>query len=121
MRHWIDKFRYAGRGLLSGMHRQSSFAVHFVVSVLVVGGASVLRCELWQWCVLGLCIALVVGLEYMNSAVERLAKGLCKEHNPDIGAALDISSAAVLFASLVAALIGSAIFINQAWCLFATN
>ncbi len=85
---------------------------------LIVCLATALRCELWQWCVLALCVGLVIGLEYMNSAVERLAKGLCSEQNEDVGAALDISSAAVLFASLLAAVVGVTIFATQLWRMF---
>ncbi len=103
------------------MHRQSSFAVHFFVATLVIAFAIALRCEFWQWCALALCIGLVIGLEYMNSAVERLAKGLCSEHNTDVGAALDISSAAVLFAALIAAIVGCAIFATQLWHLLGAS
>ena len=113
MQHWINKFRCAGRGLLLGMHGQSSFTVHFVVAAAVIVAAILLRCELWQWCVLLLCIGMVLGLEYVNSAIERLAKGLCKTHNEEVGAALDIASAAVLVVSIVSVVIGAVIFISQ--------
>jgi diacylglycerol kinase len=113
VQHWINKFRCAGRGLLLGVHGQSSFIVHFVVAAAVIVAAIGLRCELWQWCVLLLCIGLVKGLEYVNSAIERIAKGLCTTHNEDVGAALDIASAAVLTVSIVSVLIGALIFISQ--------
>lgn len=115
MQPWIDKFRCAGRGLRTGMYRQSSFAAHFTIAISVFCFAIALRCEFWQWCVLALCIGFVLAFEYMNSAVERLAKGLCSEENADVGAALDISSAAVLVASIVASLIGGAIFASKLW------
>jgi diacylglycerol kinase len=113
VQHWINKFRCAGRGLLLGVRGQSSFAVHFAVAAAVIVAAILLRCELWQWCTLLLCIALVLGLEYINSAIERLAKGLCTSHNEEVGAALDIASAAVLVVSLVSVVIGALIFVIQ--------
>lgn len=113
MQHWITKFRCAGRGLILGMRGQSSFAVHLAAAALVALTAALLRCELWQWCALLICIALVFGIEYANSAIERLAKGLCTSHNDDVGAALDIASAAVLVVSLIAVVIGGLIFISQ--------
>jgi diacylglycerol kinase len=121
VQHLINKFRCAGRGLLLGVRGQSSFAVHFSITVAVLIFATLLRCELWQWCTLLLCIALVLGLEYVNSAIERLAKGLCATQNEDVGAALDIASAAVLVASIIAAVIGGLIFVTQflrMWNLF---
>ncbi len=113
MQHWINKFRCAGRGLLLGTRGQSSFAVHFAIAAMVVLLAFLLRCELWQWCILLLCIALVLATEYVNSAIERFAKGLCTTHNEDVGAALDIASAAVLTASIIAVVIGGLIFLSQ--------
>jgi diacylglycerol kinase len=113
LRHWVRKFRCAGMGIKSGARGQSSFVVHFSVSLLVLIFATILRCEVWQWCVLLLCIALVISLEYMNSALEHLAKGLCRDHNEDVGAALDMASAAVLVASIASVLIGVLVIGNQ--------
>lgn len=122
VQHWITKFRCAGRGLMLGTQGQSSFAFHFAITAIVLFLAALLRCELWQWCVLLICIALVLGLEYANSAIERLAKGLCSTHNEDVGAALDIASAAVLVVSIIAVVIGGLIFcaqFMQLWSRFA--
>ena len=113
MQHWINKFRCAGRGLILGVRGQSSFAAHYVFGGAVIVFAALLRCELWQWSSLLLCIALVLGLEYVNSAIERLAKGLCANQNEDVGAALDIASGAVLIASIIAVVIGVVIFGTQ--------
>ncbi len=115
--HWKRKFANAFRGIYLGMNGQSSFCVHVPIAMGVMLLAFVLRCAAWQWCVLMMCIALVVSLELLNSSIESLAKGLCQEHNEHVGRALDIASGAVLVASLFAALIGLSIFALQivAW------
>ncbi|MCA9127429.1 MAG: diacylglycerol kinase [Planctomycetales bacterium] len=106
MQHWIAKFQNAFRGLYFGVRGQSSFAVHLPVAFAVLGLAMWMDCSWWQLCVIGLCIGLVLALELVNSAIETLAKALCQEHNELVGRALDMASAAVLLASLVAAAIG---------------
>jgi diacylglycerol kinase len=111
--HWLNKFRCAFYGLWIGAAGQTSFRVHGIMTIAVAVLATLLRCSLMQWCILLLCIASVVSAEYFNSSLERLASALCKEHNPDVGAALDIASAGVLIISLVAALIGCLIFVTQ--------
>lgn len=110
---WYNKFANALQGIRLGIVGQSSFHVHLTLAVATLGLAYVLRCEAWQWCVLGLCIGLVLSLELINSALESLAKGLCHEHNEHVGRALDIASGAVLLASCVAAAIGLSIFAMQ--------
>lgn len=111
--HWKTKFQNAFRGIALGVHGQSSFVVHFAAAVLVNIAALLLRCALWQWCVLLLCISMVLAAELMNSAIERLAKGLCQERNEHVGAALDIASASVLCVSVFAAGLGALIFISR--------
>ncbi|HEY2760298.1 MAG TPA: diacylglycerol kinase [Pirellulales bacterium] len=112
-RTWYEKFRDAFRGVRSGMRGQSSFQVHIVMAVAVIGAGAALRVELWQWCMLLLCIGGVLTAEMFNSALERMAKVIDRDHNPTLGEALDTASAAVLFASLGAAIVGVIIFLNR--------
>jgi diacylglycerol kinase len=112
-RTWYQKFRDAFRGVRSGTRGQSSFQVHLIVAAAVIAAAAFLKCTLAQWCVLLLCIAGVLTAEMINSAFEHFAKVVDKEHNPELGEALDTASAAVLFASLGAALVGGIIFVSR--------
>jgi diacylglycerol kinase len=60
-----------------------------------------------------LCIALVLALEAVNSAIEYLADKISPEQDPLIGKAKDIAAGAVLIAAIGAAIIGSLIFIPK--------
>lgn len=112
-RRWKDKLHDAFRGVKRGIRGQSSFFVHFFFAALVMVAARVLQCELYQWCLLLLCIALVLTAELFNSAVETLVRGLDEESRRRASAALDIAAGAVLLASLVAAVVGAIIFVNR--------
>ncbi|MCH8042361.1 MAG: diacylglycerol kinase [Planctomycetes bacterium] len=105
-RGWINKFADAFSGLALGVRGQSSFHVHFVMTAAVMAVAAYVRVTTIEWCLLVLCITLVLTAEMFNSALEYLARAIDREHNPDLGAALDIGSAAVLVASLGAVAIG---------------
>ncbi len=103
-------FRDALRGLKLGVRGHSSFFVHFFFAALVLAAAVVLRCGVEQWCILLLCIGLVLTAELFNSAVETLFRSL-DEHVRERGwPALDIAAGAVLLASLVAAVVGVTVF-----------
>ena len=117
-RTWYQKFRDAFRGVRSGTRGQSSFQVHLIVAAATIAAAAYLRCTLVEWSILLLCIGGVLTAEMFNSALEHFAKVIDKEHNPDLGEALDTASAAVLFASLGAAVVGGIIFVSrviEAW------
>jgi len=109
-RSWPSKFRDAFRGWALAVRDQSSFAVHLVVAAAVVALAAALRVSLVEWCLLGLCIVAVLAVELFNTAIEHLAKAVNKDHDANIGTALDIASSAVLLAALGAAAVGSTIF-----------
>ena len=110
---WADKFRDALRGMKFGIRGHSSFFVHFFAAALVLAAAVALGCTLEQWCVLLLCIGLVLTAELVNSAVETLHRGLDAETRERNWQALDIAAGAVLMASVTAALIGLLVFGNR--------
>jgi diacylglycerol kinase len=112
-RSWPDRFRDAFRGLFFALGTERSFRVHLPAAVLVGVAAAVLRVSAVEACVLGLCVTLVLAIELANTAIEHLARAVTSEQNPIIRNALDISSAAVLMASLGAATIGLAIFLPK--------
>src|SRR5947208_2743440 len=94
-RSWRHKLRCALRGAKRGVRGESNFFVHLFMAAAVVAAAIVLGADLVDWCLLVLCIATVLAAEMFNCALEHLAKAVTQEHNPHIGNALDIGSAAV--------------------------
>ena len=112
-RRWRDKFREAFRGVKLGVRGHSSFFVHFFFAALVIAAAIVLDCAFEQWCLLFLCIGLVLTAELFNSAVEVLFRGLDEETRQRTWPALDIAAGAVFMASVIAVLVGCIIFATQ--------
>jgi len=111
---WIAKFARGFRGIAIGIAGQSSFVVHIFAAstVLIVGW--VLEISRTEWCLLILCIALVMAAELFNSALEQLAKAITKEEDPHVRNGLDIASGAVLVAAIGAAVIGLLVLGSQA-------
>lgn len=115
MQRWILKFTLAARGIRLGIRGQNSFLVHLPMAMVVIGLAIITGCDWWHWCILLLCIGLVIAAELANSALEHLAAGLCREHNSQVGQALDIASGAVLVTSITAAVVGCLVFASRLW------
>ncbi|MCC7086944.1 MAG: diacylglycerol kinase [Pirellulales bacterium] len=112
---WAEKFGCAFRGIACGIRGQRSYLVHLPMAAAVVACAAAFRASLVEWCVLLLCIAIVLTAELFNTALEQLAKMITAAHDPRMRDALDIGSAAVLTASIGAAIVGAAIFLNLVW------
>lgn len=112
-RPWDDKFAAAFRGAKLGIRGHSSFFVHFFFAALVVASAIACQCTHWEWCILILCIALVITTELVNSAIETLVRGFPPEQRKPFWPALDVAAGAVLVASIFAAAIGLSILVPR--------
>ena len=110
---WPQKFRVAFRGLKLGIRGESSFFVHFFFTALVLVAAVVLQCDANQWCILLACIGLVLTAELFNTAIEVLFRGLDESTRQRAWPCLDIAAGAVLLASIIAAIIGSVVFVGR--------
>ena len=112
-RSWIKKFGDPFRGVKKGVRGQSSFFVHFFTAAAVVAAATIMKVSLVEWCVLLLCIALVLTAEMFNSGLESMGRAITDEPDAHLGGALDIGSAAVLIASIGAATVGTIVFVHR--------
>ena len=111
-RSWGAKFRDAFFGLWQGFRGESSFFAHFFMTAAVILAAIVLRVNMIGWCLLAICITVVLVTEMVNTALETMARAITEEPNPHIGGALDIGSAAVLLSSIGAGVVGAIVLLN---------
>lgn len=109
-RSWPRKFRDAFRAMWLAIRSESSFHVHLVFAVVVIGAATVLQVSRTEWCILLLCITIVFAAEMFNTALEYLAKAVDRSEDHHIGTALDMGSAAVLLAAIGAVAVGCIVF-----------
>lgn len=110
-RTWRTKFADAFLGMGQSLYQQNSFQVHFLAAVAVLLlGWYLGRFDTVRWCLLVLCIVMVVGGEMLNTSIETLARAITSEYDPLIGRALNIASGAILVLSFGAAVVGVILF-----------
>jgi diacylglycerol kinase len=112
-RPWGAKIGDAFRGLKHGVRTESSFAVHFFMATLVVVSAAILRCTPHEWCLLLFAIGGVLTAELFNTCIETLFRGLDAQSRERSSKCLDIAAAAVLMASITAAIVGILVFAHR--------
>lgn len=110
MKEFLKSFIYALHGLWSGVADQRNLKVQLGVAVVVVGAGFYLSISSIEWCIILLCIALVIGLELVNTALENLVDLVTLERNPLAGKIKDIAAGAVLLVSILSLIIGVIIF-----------
>jgi diacylglycerol kinase len=108
-------FIAAGRGLVRLVRSEPNFQIHLLAAVVAVGLGFWLGLSKPEWLILILTISLVLAMEALNSSVEKLTDFLEPRWHPLARATKDLAAAAVLVASIGAALIGLGIFGPKLW------
>jgi diacylglycerol kinase len=102
-------FVCAFRGL-KVVAREVHFRVHIIFTALVLAMAWVCDLTHLEWALVFLVCGVVLSLEAVNSAIERIADFVSPEFHSAIGQIKDIAAAAVLIAAIVALIVGAFIF-----------
>ena len=107
----IFAFRVAFQGLFTFIRDCAHAKVHLLAATFVLFLAWFLNISKTDWVLSLLCIALVIALEAINSAIEYLVDLTSPDFHPLAKKAKDIAAAAVLIAAIFAFIIGLIIFL----------
>lgn len=110
MKKFFKSFVYALKGIWSGIADQRNLKFQLGVAIIVIGAGAYLGITSMEWCVILLCIALVIGLELVNTAIENLVDLVTLERIPLAGKIKDIAAGAVLIVSIISLIVGLIIF-----------
>lgn len=113
MNRFIKSFQYAWQGLKLAIAEQQNLRIHLVIGLLVIVLSFVLQISFTEWCIIIVCIGMVISAELFNSAIEKWVDLVSPERNKKAGDIKDISAAAVLILAIMAAIIGCIIFGKQ--------
>jgi diacylglycerol kinase (ATP) len=101
---------YALKGAWVLLSSEGSIQVQFVIALLVTGAGWFFEISASEWMFQLLAIGMVMGLEGVNTAVEKLSDYVQPDIDPRIGRLKDVSAGAVLIASILACVIGGIIY-----------
>ena len=103
-------FFFAGRGLVNAL-RERNFRFHLCAAATVIFfAAKFYSFDKAEWAALLLTCAVVLSLECVNTALERLCDKVCPEKDDLIKKCKDIAAGAVLVSAIFAAAIGVVLF-----------
>lgn len=108
----MKSFGCALRGIIAAARQERHMRIHLCFAFYVVLAGLVTGIGAQEWSVLLLCIALVISLELVNTALERLCDRVTGERDELIRQAKDCAAGAVLIAAVIAAIVGAAVFLT---------
>ena len=113
----ISRILYAGlyslRGFRSAWIHESAFRQEALLAAVLIPGAFWLGQSALERILLIGCVALVLIVELLNSAIETTINRIGKELHPLSGQAKDMGSAAVLVSLLLTLLVWGTIFVAR--------
>ena len=106
-------FVYAWNGIRAAVQEERNFRFHLCAAcyAIILGMLADLSCM--EWALLAFCITAVLGMELMNSAVERAVDKPDTTHWWSAGAAKDMAAGAVLIVALGALAVGGCLFLPR--------
>jgi undecaprenol kinase/diacylglycerol kinase (ATP) len=113
MLKFFKGFIYAYNGLKVFFAHERNGRIQLLIAIVVVLLGAVLQVSPADWIVLLFCIALVLSLEMMNSAIEKICNMVQPTFHPAVKTIKDISAGAVLWVSVISTIIGGIVLLPK--------
>jgi diacylglycerol kinase (ATP) len=107
----LKSLKFALAGAYKLVTTEHSIMVQFTLGILVTLAGFYFQISKIEWLFQTLAIGLVLSVEGMNTAVEKIADFIHPEFHSRIGFIKDIAAGAVFFAAITALIIGALIYI----------
>lgn len=104
---------FAFKGAVKLITTEHSVMVQFTFAILLTIAGFYFKISHEEWLIQTLTIGLVLGIEGLNTAVEKVADFIHPEYHERIGFIKDIAAGAVFFAALTAIAVGCIIYIPK--------
>lgn len=109
----IKGVKIALKGALLLIKTEASVKVQFGIAILMTLAGFTFKISITEWILQFFAIGLVMGIEGVNTAIEKLADFVHQDHHEKIGFIKDISAGAVMIVSIIAVIIGFLIYIPK--------
>ncbi len=110
----IQALYHASNGILFAISKERMFRIHLGLSIGAIILGTLTRFDLMQWVATALCLGLIVALELVNTAVERVTDLMTNYSYHHLAReAKDVAAGAVLFSIVLGIAVFSAIVISN--------
>ena len=109
----IKSVGYAFKGLYILLFTEASIKIQLFIAVMVTIAGWYFKISAMEWALQFLAVGMVMGIEGLNTAVEKISDFVQPEYDEKIGLIKDVSAGAVMLVSLVAVAVGLIIYIPK--------
>lgn len=109
----LKSLGFAFKGMIKLITTEHSVMVQASLAILLTIAGFYFKIDRYEWMMQILAIGLVLSIEGLNTAVEKIADFIHPEFHDRIGFIKDIAAGAVFFAAMTAIAIGCIIYIPK--------
>ena len=109
----IKSVGFALRGALLLAKTEASIKIQLAIALAMTCAGFYFNISTTEWILQILCISMVLGIEGMNTAVEKTADFIHPEFDKKIGFIKDIAAGAVMWVSIGASIVGCIIYLPK--------
>lgn len=109
----IKSVGFALRGALLLIRTEASIKVQVFIAIVMTAAGFFFEISATEWCIQILTIAVIMGVEGLNTGIEKVSDYIQPEFDKKIGFIKDISAGAVMIVSIAATIIGSIIYLPK--------
>ncbi|MCE2612295.1 diacylglycerol kinase family protein [Flavobacteriaceae bacterium D16] len=113
LKNRIKSIGFALRGVLVLIRTERSIKIQLFIALLITAAGFYYNISATEWILQTLAIALVLGIEGLNTAVEKIADYIQPRYDQKIGFIKDVAAGAVMLVAIGAAIIGLIIYIPK--------
>ncbi|MBA3674807.1 MAG: diacylglycerol kinase family protein [Chitinophagaceae bacterium] len=111
MSSFKNNVKSANAGIRYFFQTERNGRIQAIVSSIILLVSWFFGINRFEWCLVIFCIALVMSLEMVNTALERVCAMLSTEYHPMVKIIKDVAAGAVWWASIFCIIIGAIIFL----------
>lgn len=109
----LKSVTFALQGAFKLITTEHSVMVQTSLAIIMIFSGFYFEINRYEWMIQTLAIGLVLGIEGLNTAVEKIADFIHPDYHERIGFIKDIAAGAVFFAALTAIAIGLMIYVPK--------
>ncbi len=109
----IRSIQIALKGMIWLLRNESSIKIQCAVAFVVTCAGFYFDISTTEWMLQWLSIGLVMGIEGLNTAIEKLSDYIQPRKDPKIGFVKDLSAGAVMLVAFIASIVGLVIYIPK--------
>ncbi len=109
----VNAFKHALNGAGYFIRHDRNGRIHVAAAFLVAAAGAYCKISATEWCILLVCMAMVISFEMLNHALENLCNVVHAEYHPFIKTVKDVAAAAVLWSVIISVIIGLLIFVPK--------